>query len=247
MKKVLAVLLSLSLFAFGTAWAQTAALPSLTVTFVENPTTGYTWSVAVSDAAILSLVDPGFTAAPGGAEGAAGTHSWMLTGLAEGDATVTFTYAQGWEGGEGLQPIVYTIHVDAQLQLTVASVTGYPELYMPDKGAVLLLENPTTGYQWSYTLSAEGVLTLERDAYTAPEVTPGTAGAGGTHLWVFAPAGEGDVTATFVYARSWEKDVEPEATVTYTFHVDASGAVTLTEMGGDYETYDPLMATATAE
>ncbi len=241
MKKMFSMILALvTLCAFFTL-AQAADEP-LTVTFVENPTTGYTWNAVTSDESILTLTDSGYTAAanPENLVGAGGTHSWTFLGQAEGDATATFTLSQGWEGGEVAATIVYDCHVDAALATTVKAVTGIPERYMPDKAAVLLLENPTTGYAWSYTMSAEDILTLEKDEFFAPDAE--LEGAGGEHLWVWRGVKEGDVTITFDYARSFEAESSPEGTVTYTFHVDAEGLITLTEVGGDIADYDPAMA-----
>ncbi|NLI21779.1 MAG: protease inhibitor I42 family protein [Clostridiales bacterium] len=253
MKKGLALLLACAVLSLGVAVAETPAAQHYTVTFLENPTTGYTWSFGVSDATILTVTDNGFTAAanPDGAEGVGGTHSWTMTGLAEGDATVTFTLGQGWEGGETTDSIVYTLHADADKMLTLKGVVGIPELYTPGETAVVLTENPTTGYQWAYQASAEGILTPGRDAYLTPdELHPETEplmGEGGVHVWSFSGAAQGDVTLTFSYARSWEAGVEPEATVTYTYHVDQDLNVTMTEIGGDYEAYDPLLGEAEAE
>ena len=247
MKKGLALLLVFALLSLGVAFAESTPAQTYSVTLTENPTTGYTWSFSVSDAAILTVTDDGFTASanPGGAEGVGGTHRWTITGLAEGDATVTFTLGQAWEGGETTDSIVYALHADAGKMLTLSGVTGIPELYTPGETAVMLTENPTTGYQWAYQASAEGILTPGRDAYIAPgdlqpEAEP-LMGEGGVHVWTFAGTAEGDVTLTFEYARSWEAGVKPEATVTYIFHVDQSLNVTLTEIGGDYEAYDPLV------
>jgi len=239
MKKILALVLACMLFSFGFAFAQSAAPSTVTITLTENPTTGYTWSYASSDEKILMVTDNGYAADANTAklDGAGGTHSWTLTGVAEGDATVTLTNGQEWEGGEVGGTIIYAYHVDANKTLTQTAVTGFPDLYTFGKGAVLLNENPTTGYQWKFTASQEGILTVEKDEYQAP--TTDALGAGGVHLWVFTGAKEGDVTLTFEYARSWEEGVKPDATIVYTFHVDAQLNVTQTGMDGDYATYIP--------
>lgn len=249
MKKVLAIVLTLTLMAFGTAFAQTAAQPAVTLTFSENPTTGYQWSFSSGDEAILTITDNGYAAAanPTNAEGVGGAHSWTLTGNAEGDTTATFTLGQNWEGGEETAKLTYTFHVDADKNLTQTAVEGIPEFYMPDRAAFLLAENPTTGFEWAYKLSADGILTFERDVFESPTDNADNtalAGAGGAHLWVFKTAAPGDVVVTFAYARSWEENVKPEATVTYKCHVDDALNVSLTEVGGDYETYDLILGSA---
>ncbi|HNW86222.1 MAG TPA: protease inhibitor I42 family protein [Candidatus Limiplasma sp.] len=246
MKKVLALTLALALLTSGMALAQTADTAGLTLTFTENPTTGYTWTCKNTDEAILTVTDAGYTAGAdaANAEGAGGTHTWALTGVAEGDVTVTFTLGQAWDGGEVADTIVYSLHVDANKAVTQTAVAGYPDLYAPGKAAVLLSENPTTGYEWKYTASDDHILTLEKDEFQAPATD--AVGAGGTYLWVFTGAKEGDVTLTFEYARSWEAEVKPDATIVYTFHVDAGLNVTQTSVDGDYDAYNPL-APQTAE
>jgi len=242
MKKFIAIALSAMLLCFSFAFAETATapVPNVTVTFTENPTTGYTWSFSSSDEAILTIADNGFVAGPDAdkVEGAGGTHTWTITGKAEGDATATFTFGQGWEGGEIADTIVYSFHVDADKNLTQTAISGYPDLYASGKGAIVLTENPTTGYQWKYKASTEGILTVEKDEFVAP--TTDAMGAGGVHVWVFTGAKEGDVTLTFEYARSWEEGVMPDATITYVFHVDASLNVTQTSVDGDFAAYNPL-------
>ena len=246
MKKLVALLMVLTLLTFSFAIAETAPA-TVPVTFVENPTTGYTWTVKSSDEAVLTIVDNGYAAAPNpeNLDGKGGTHGWTLTGKAEGDATATFVFGQAWDGGETADTIVYTVHVGADLGVTVTDVTGYPDMYDPLKGAVLLTENPTTGYAWAYKASAEGILKLDWDEFVAPDSAKDgetLMGEGGFHIWVFSGVAEGDVTLTFDYAQSWEAGVTPDATVTYTFHVDKDLAVTLVEVGGDYADYDPLLA-----
>lgn len=251
MKKVLALVLALALLGTGSAWAESPAATLPTLTFSENPTTGYTWGFASSDEAILAVADGGYTPLPNAdsAEGRGGTHTWTLTGIAAGEAEATFTLRQDWDGGEVLDTLVYTCQVGADLSVTVAQVAGIPEQYMPDKAVVLLLENPTTGFTWAYQASTEGILTLDQDTFIAPtgdQDGQAAVGAGGYHLWVFSGAAEGDVTLTFGYARSWETGVVPEATVTYGIHVDSALQVSLVEIDGDFAQYDVLMAGAGA-
>jgi predicted secreted protein len=249
MRKLIALAVALSMLALGTALAEAPNAATLTLTFAENPTTGYEWTFASGDEAVLTIADNGYTVLPDpkDAEGTGGTHSWTLTGKAEGDTTATFILKQNWEGGEETAKVVYTYHVGADGALTQTAVEGIPAMYMPDRAAFLLKENPTTGFTWAYTLSTEGVLAAEEDTFEAADTTdadPAVAGAGGAHLWVFKAVAPGDVTVTFQYARSWETGVAPEATVTYDCHVDENLYVTLTNAGGDYETYDLIFGAA---
>ncbi len=246
MKKGIAIVLTAVMLTFGIAFAQEETfVESFTVTFVENPTTGYTWSDTVSDETILNVQDNGYVADPGGYAGIGGTHSWTIFGTDPGDASVTFVLARQWEGGETAATIVYNFFVNESLMITVTSVEGIPERFMPDKGVVILTANPTTGYEWSYKASAEGILTLEKDDYI-PDNTE-LAGSGGIGVWIFRGAAEGEVTLTYEYARSWEKGEKPEATVTFKYGVNADLRVTLLEVGGDTDRYLPYLKADEAE
>ncbi len=244
MKKGIALALACAVMLFGYAFAEKGKdASSMGVRFTENPSTGYTWHVAVSDGAVLAVIDNGYAAgeAAGGMVGSGGTHSWSVIGLGKGEATATFTLTRGEAGTAAEATVAYACSVDKESRLTVNSVTGVPEKYTPGYAAIELKENPTTGYQWAYTMSAEGILTPGRDLYTETTAAGGeaTEGAGGVHLWTFAAQAPGDVTLTYAYARSWEKGDTPEATVSFACHVDDALNVTVVASGDDYAAYNP--------
>jgi predicted secreted protein len=250
MKKGIALTLVCAVILFGCAFAEQGTdTSSMDVRFTENPSTGYSWHAAVSDGAVLAVIDNGYAAdqVAEGLVGAGGTHSWSVIGLGKGEATALFTLTRGEVDAAAEATVGYACSVDKESRLTVTAVTGVPEKYTPGYAVVELKENPTTGYEWKYEMSAEGVLTPGRDAYTADTATGGEAlmGAGGVHLWTFAAKAAGDVTLTYSYARSWEKDVAPDATVTFACHVDDAMNVTVVASGDDYATYNPY-ATETA-
>ena len=74
---------------------------------------------------------------------------------------------------------------------------------------IALDSNPSTGYLWSYQLSAQGMLREESQEYIPDEVLEGYVGAGGVQLYVFVPeeGAEGPVFLTFEEARPWEEEV----------------------------------------
>ena len=83
MKKLAALLVALTLMTFSFAIAESSPA-TVGITFVENPTTGYTWTWTVESgdqAAPVEVVDNGYTGAANteGLEGVGGTHSWTLT------------------------------------------------------------------------------------------------------------------------------------------------------------------------
>ncbi len=80
---------------------------------------------------------------------------------------------------------------------------------------IVLDENPTTGYGWTYTLSAEGMLREVSSEYAQDAESAGLMGAGGKRTWVFEGLTPGDVTLRFSYARPFEEGVGPVRSVSY--------------------------------
>jgi len=67
--------------------------------------------------------------------------------------------------------------------------------------AVVLAENPSTGFTWNATLSPG--LELQSD-YHKDDASAGRPGAGGTHTWVVVGKVPGDQKFSAIYQRSWE-------------------------------------------
>ncbi|MGY2006217.1 protease inhibitor I42 family protein [Nocardia gipuzkoensis] len=77
----------------------------LIVALPANPSTGYSWSIAKVDAAVVKLdgeadfePDPAVPVAPG----AGGTSVWTFVGAAAGVTALTMEYTRPWE--QGLEP-----------------------------------------------------------------------------------------------------------------------------------------------
>jgi inhibitor of cysteine peptidase len=85
--------------------------------------------------------------------------------------------------------------------------------------------NPTTGYEWDYSMDKEGIVKEVSAEYVQDSADEDIEGAGGTYIFEFSGVEEGDVTLTFEYARPWE-EVEPPQTVIYKLHVGGSGNIT---------------------
>ena len=81
---------------------------------------------------------------------------------------------------------------------------------------VQLPANSTTGYQWTYSMDKQGVLTEASSDYITPETS--AVGVGGTQEYVFQASGDGTVTISFTYVRSWE-NTDTDSTATYVFTV----------------------------
>ena len=67
--------------------------------------------------------------------------------------------------------------------------------------AVVLAENPSTGFSWNATLSPG--LALQSDSYQ-DAASAGRVGAGGTHTWVIVGKVIGDQKFSAIYKRPWE-------------------------------------------
>ena len=238
MKKAAAFLLCAAML-FGTARAGTTVL--YLVTLKENPTTGYEWFCEISDEATLSVSDHGYTPneSAEAAPGEEGNHSWMIGGLREGEATVTFTYMRPWE----VQPTdfiySFTFVIDAGMNLSLLDSEKLPEDYAPGKALVQLKENPTTGYRWVMEMEPEGVLQLIVDAYAQEDAPEGVDGAGGVHNWVLCALREGEARLVFRSVGPDESDRTSAASVALAYIVDSGLHVTLWGVGGDYDRYKP--------
>ena len=76
------------------------------------------------------------------------------------------------------------------------------------KGSIVtfnIIENPSTGYKWSYEASDDKILSLVDDHFTPSQFT-NVAGAAGTRTLVFNAENAGKAILRFSYERSWEPD-----------------------------------------
>lgn len=80
---------------------------------------------------------------------------------------------------------------------------------------ISLAGNPSTGYQWLYSSSAEGILKEINHYFQQSSNVPG---AGGIENWVFQAAAPGSAKLTFTYSRPWESK-PPEKVLIYNITV----------------------------
>ncbi|MBN2557183.1 MAG: protease inhibitor I42 family protein [Clostridia bacterium] len=76
----------------------------------ENPSTGYSWSVSISNNDVVEVARDYF------AEGlpiigGGGEHIWKIKGLEKGVATLTFSYSRSWEENRTIEEKTFTIRV----------------------------------------------------------------------------------------------------------------------------------------
>jgi predicted secreted protein len=82
---------------------------------------------------------------------------------------------------------------------------------------IALASNETTGFRWSQTLSDGKIAAYEGNVYQA--LGNGLPGAGGQQLFIYHANRTGSTTVVFTYARSFEPNVAPAKTVTFTVNV----------------------------
>lgn len=238
MKKALLCLLVCAVLPLGAA---SAAASDYTVSYSENQTTGYMWHYTVSDDTVLSVTDGGYRAPvdTDGLVGVPGTHRWVVRGLKEGEASVSFYYAWAWEETLPAPDVIYTFSSDAAGTLQLLSVTGIPEQYMTGTVTIRLMENPTTGYNWTVAVEPQGLLLPVRDAYEADEAADSALGAGGVHTWVFQGETPGTVTLTFRYMQGFDAEGTAASEMKLTYTVNSDLTVDLMGLDGDYGMYVP--------
>ena len=88
---------------------------------------------------------------------------------------------------------------------------------------VQLNENPSIGYEWTYTMDKDGIIELV--STNTISKNEDVDGAGYKLIYEFKGLAEGDVTLTFKYQCLWEND-EPYNEKIYNLHVDDSGCIT---------------------
>ena len=102
-----------------------------------------------------------------------------------------------------------------------------------DTAEISLAGNASTGYQWTYIITDETVLSVKSSKYDDGN-TKGIVGASGVYSFLLNGLKEGESTIVFSYARSWEDNVDPLYTLTYTFKVDSSKKISYEKVTGTY-------------
>lgn len=128
MKKLTAVLLIMLLTLFMLSGCSTASTQkvcgkedtsievnqgdSFTIQLEENPTTGYAWTVTISDENIIQLSDDQYTENNDEEIAGAGrTHSYTFEALTKGTTEITFVYERSFEEDSAAETIVFSITV----------------------------------------------------------------------------------------------------------------------------------------
>ncbi len=190
----------------------------ITITLPENPTTGYSWDVTGSEG--LAITGDTFVPPEKQIPGAGGAHVWTLKPEATGMVTFSAVYLRSWEGIQSeseTYTVTFYVTPEGTSVVQVNSANDGTTIALPKGSAALIAldENPTTGYQWTATVS--GTAEIAADSFVPPYSETPLAGAGGIHKWLVTFSGEPSGTFEAGYARSWEKTVPDETSFTVTF------------------------------
>ncbi|MCL2806709.1 MAG: protease inhibitor I42 family protein [Coriobacteriia bacterium] len=98
-----------------------------------------------------------------------------------------------------------------------------------DRAVVKLNGNPTTGYNWSHSITPEGIVELESVDYKQDRASSQMTGVGGTFTFTFVALNQGNAEIIFAYEREWE-DQPPVNTAVYRATVDADNNLKLEEV-----------------
>lgn len=226
----------------------------LTVSLAENATTGFSWEYELSADGILSYQSDEYVPAEGSEEtvGAGGTRTFKFKAESAGETTIHFDCVQPFDPmNTPAGCVTISLTVDESKKITVNEMKPSDEQEIDakplhlngdadeeshfgvaigfiDAAELLLTENPSTGYTWQVTQPDAGILAILTDSYVEPVGDEYSAGAAGTHHWLWDARGAGEAVVTAEYSRVWENDA-PLYAVNVTFTVDENRKVTVKE------------------
>ena len=107
---------------------------TVTIRLMENPTTGYSWTVAVEPQGMLTAVRDAYEAdeTSDATLGAGGVHTWVFQGEIPGTATLTFRYMRASDADatpESELKLTYVINND--LTVDMMGLDGDYNMYIP--------------------------------------------------------------------------------------------------------------------
>lgn len=153
--------------------------------------------------------------------------SWYFKALRQGTTSITFyqdnVYTLDSSSVKpGFRAICFNIRVGDPLPPTPTPTPwieptwppipgdGYLQPYQQNvlkigaTGTVMLDENLTTGYLWSYRIEDSSVMSLGSDNYVPYLNSDPAIGSGGTHFWYFNALKEGETKIIFTCSRNFE-------------------------------------------
>ncbi len=123
MKKIFCGILVLALV-FSLSACSKKEPENATIEIKGNPTTGYEWTYKAETNGIVAVSDEYKQDSSGGGTGAGGTYIFVLSGIKEGETTLTFTYSRSWEPNPDTDATkVYKVTVDKKLNVKTELVS----------------------------------------------------------------------------------------------------------------------------
>ncbi|MDP2891800.1 MAG: protease inhibitor I42 family protein [Bacillota bacterium] len=123
----------------------------------------------------------------------------------------------------GKRTLVLVAAIALVAALTLSGCASEGARISQGEATIVLKSNPTTGFDWYYTVDNEGIVLLVKDEYKTDN--PNLIGSGGMHTWIFQGVQEGTVKLTFKYYRSWEGESSAIDTREYTIVVGENGKI----------------------
>jgi inhibitor of cysteine peptidase len=196
----------------------------VSISVAENPTTGYRWSLDLPSG--VTQVTSAFaapSASPSPMAGAGGTRTFVVKVALPGVYDVSGAYARPWESEKPAETFVVQIFAPPPSQPGLTrffTAKDSPGSVTADVGsvfAVVLEENPSTGYSW--TMKIGPGLELMGDRFVAPSPSPSPlAGAGGQRIWVIGVRKAGETAVTGIYARPADAATKSSADFSLSVH-----------------------------
>ena len=113
----------------------------------------------------------------------------------------------------------------------------------PNTATIKLEGNPTTGYNWVYSLVPDGIIKEVSSEYKQDSNLSNNSGVGGTFIFKFESVAPGEAELVFQYLREWENQPPADA-IAYKVIVDENLNLTLREIDIDQATsYVPTQQT----
>lgn len=110
-------------------------------------------------------------------------------------------------------PLYRVIHVEISCDTFEKNPTSMQndfETYIGDKIYVELCSNPSTGFEWVYTMSGDTAVREVDHGYQAPNSdVPGTPGK---QTWIFEAASEGTTEIIMTYSQPWDGGIKDKWT-----------------------------------
>lgn len=92
---------------------------------------------------------------------------------------------------------------------------------------VELYANPSSGYEWEYSMDEQGIMTLNDTHYSPDTASILTGKGGGTQYFTFRALNSGTVNITFEYVKYTGTERVVASTYVYTYIIDSHGGIAL--------------------